>query len=397
MATLPTLDTRYPALIFKADRVPFSHGALGIARTLGTLGVPVYAIVEDAYTPLAFSRYVTKAFVWKNWPGDRDLFVKAILTIGKTIGQPTVLIPMDDLSAIFVAESEASLSQLFIFPHPPPNLPRLLANKASFYALCGRIGIHCARSIVPSSADDIDEFIKHAGFPIVMKVAEQWRLKGYQYYNPKIIHNREMLFEIFRRVKYDELPPIVLQEYIAGEDWIYHGYCNSKIDLYLGFTGKKLLDYPVGAGSTALGLSYHNEELHSLNEAFLRAISYSGICDVDWRLDERDGQYKVLDCNPRVGLNFQMFENTAGIDVVRAQHLDTTGRRVNCVPMIQGRLFTVETLYLRSFLAGESRSRAMSEVSMKSIIIRRLAWWNWRDPLPFFVMSVRLALGILRN
>ena len=67
---------------------------------------------------------------------------------------------------------------------------------------------------------------------------------------------------------------------------------------------------------------------------------------MDWRLDKRDGQYKILDCNPRIGLNFRMFENdTAGIDVVRAQHLSLTGRSLDRAPMVQGHLLTVELLY----------------------------------------------------
>src|ERR1700690_77343 len=68
MAISPSLDTRFPALILKASRDFIHHGALGVARTLGRLDVPVYAVVEDAYTPLATSRYLTKAFVWKSWP-----------------------------------------------------------------------------------------------------------------------------------------------------------------------------------------------------------------------------------------------------------------------------------------------------------------------------------------
>ena len=52
---------------------------------------------------------------------------------------------------------------------------------------------------------------------------------------------------------------------------------------------------------------------------------------MDWRRDERDGKYKILDCNPRVGQNFRMFENAAEIDVVRAQHLDLSGRPIDDV------------------------------------------------------------------
>jgi len=75
---LPNLDTRYPALILKTSRSVIHHGALAVARTLARLGVPVYAVVEDAYTPLGVSRYLTKAFVWESCPADPESFVKAL-------------------------------------------------------------------------------------------------------------------------------------------------------------------------------------------------------------------------------------------------------------------------------------------------------------------------------
>ena len=79
---------------------------------------------------------------------------------------------------------------------------------------------------------------------------------------------------------------------------------------------------------------------------------------MDWRQDKRDGQYKILDCNPRVGMNFRMFENSAAIDVVRAQHLNLTGRSID-LQMIEGRLFTVEPYYLLSYIRGGRRSRGI--------------------------------------
>lgn len=395
MARSPKLDTKYSVLVFKASRDPMNYGAVGIARSLGRLGVPVYALVEDAYTPLATSRYIKRAFVWETWPADRDAFVNAISTIGATIGAPIVLFPIDDLAAISVAENAPALVGRFLLPQLPAALPRQMANKATFYVLCREMGIPCARSVVPRCFDDVRQFIDHTAFPIVMKAAEQWSLVGNKLYT-RVIENRETLLEIYKLVQSEERSPMILQEYIPGEDWIYHGYSNHGTGLNLGFTGRKLLDYPKGAGSTALGISLHNEALCGEAETLLRAIGYSGICDLDWRRDKRDGQYRILDCNPRIGLNFQMFENTAGIDVVRALHLDLTGRKMDQAPMIEGRLFVAEHLYLRSVLRGERPSVLTTEPSAPPLIItRKLAWWSIDDPLPFVVMGMRVIFAAI--
>ena len=393
MAVLPSLDTTQPVLIFKTSRSPTHHGALAIARSLGRLGIPVYAIVEDAYTPLARSRYLTKAFVVKQWARDSEAFLSAMSTIASAINRQTIVIPLDDLSAVFVAENANTLSQSFLFPKLPQNLPRQLANKASFYSLCAEIGIPCAQSVAPLCLDNVREFIERAAFPVVMKAAEQWHLLNNKF-NVKVIHSREAALALCDQIEFQGNPQVVLQEYIPGSDWIYHGYCNSNSGLYVSFTGKKLLDYPPGTGATAVGLSFRNDKIRALSEELLRAVSYSGISDIDWRQDDRDGQFKILDCNPRIGMNFRMFEDGAGIDVVRAEHLDLTGRKFEDHQMVEGRSLIVEPYYVLSYVRG-GRTTANAEVDKAGS--RELAWWSSDDKIPFLLMSVRVLLDSTRR
>ena len=394
---LPSLDANYPALILKMSRGVIHHGALAVARTLGRAGLPVYAVVDDAFTPLAMTRYLKKAFVWDSYPDDPESFVKAMSEIGKFIARPTIVIPMDDLSAVFVAENAASLAPWFIVPRVPPDLPHRLANKACLHALCAEIGIPSARTIFPHALEDVRAFAAETKFPVLVKGAEQWvPLKDMS--SARLIQTPEQLFTFCENCNYEASRPLIVQEYIPGDDWISHGYYNSPKNISVTFTGRKLRSYPSDAGSTALGLSIANEELRLVSEKLLHAVGYSGIIDMDWRKDERDGQYKLLDCNPRVGQNFRMFENTDGIDVVRAQHLDLSGRRVDNAAPVDGRLFSVESFYvlalLRRLPRGASKEDATKYLPAKS---RERAWWSSDDPIPAIAMSARLFLGLLRR
>ena len=46
-------DQRVPVLILKLGQYPLDSGGLAAVRTLGRLGIPVYAITEDPVTPAA--------------------------------------------------------------------------------------------------------------------------------------------------------------------------------------------------------------------------------------------------------------------------------------------------------------------------------------------------------
>ena len=389
---LPSLDSKYPVLILKMSRGVIHHGALAVARTLGRLGVPVYAVVEDAYTPLAMTRYLTKAFVWDSCPTDPESFVRAMSSIGESIARPAIIIPMDDLSAVFVAENAASLAPWFIMPRVQPQLPHQLANKACLHTLCAEIGIPSARSVIPHSIDDLRAFTEGAKFPVVVKAAEQW-LPLKDRFSTIVLQTPGQLFKFYEDYNYEAGQRLIIQEYIPGDDWICHGYYNSEKNTSLTFTGRKLRAYPTDAGSTALGVSVDNEALRCASEKLLKAVAYSGIIDMDWRKDDRDGQYKILDCNPRVGMNFRMFENSAGIDVVRAQHLDLSGRRFENAAPIEGRLFIVESFYVLGFLRRMFRRTAKQDAGKhlprKG---RELAWWSGDDPVPFLIMSLRLFM-----
>jgi len=382
---LRDLDTSCPILILKANRGVVHHGSVGVCRTLGRLGVSVYAIVDDGHAPLANSRYITKSFVWHRWPATPDAFLRAVSAVAGVIGRPAVLFPMDDLSAITVAENAKALAKWFLLPRLPSHLPRQLANKAVCYSLCSRAGIPAPRSLIAMSIEDVLQFAEDSGLPIVLKAIDQWQLIAGRF-SVKIIKNPKELSG-FSNYFRDDFQPMLLQEYIPGEDWIAHGYYNIDEHLLVTFTGKKLLAYPADAGSTAMGLSLNNETLRCQAEKFLKAVGYSGIIDMDWRKDERDGQYKMFDCNPRVGNNFRMFENTGAIDVVRSMYLDLTCQRIDRAPMIEGKLFIAESFCSQSFFRGQQRRAMRPDIS---IVRREFAWWSGDDIQPFMMMTVRL-------
>ena len=74
----------------------------------------------------------------------------------------------------------------------------------------------------------------------------------------------------------------------------------------------------------------------------MKAAGYQGIVDMDFRYDARDGQYKLLDVNPRIGSTFRLFVSEDGMDVARALYLDLTRQPVPPARLAEGRKWVVE-------------------------------------------------------
>jgi len=260
-----------------------------------------------------------------------------------------------------------------------------MAEKQRLYALAPSIGVACPRTVVPRSMCDVEAFASDATFPIFVKSSSAW-LKSAS--KTMMVRSRRELADTYRRASMEQPANLILQEHIpSGEDWFFHGYCNSKSECLASFTGKKLRSYPPHAGFTTVGLAAANERLRDRTEALLKAVGYSGIVDIDYRLDPRDGRYKILDFNPRIGAQFGLFINRDGIDVARALYLDLTGERVSPTAQIDGRVFVVEPYEMLSGLRLWWRGELSLREWRRSLRgTKEFAWFRWNDPVPFVLM-----------
>lgn len=386
-------DRDVPGLIVKFGDYPLHHGGVGAIRSLGRLGVPMYAITEDAYTPAASSRYLTRAFVWPTTGAEEPArLVEGLLRIGRRIGRPAVLIPTDEEAAVLIAEHQGELAGSFLFPPVDPALPRRLASKQGLHELCAEHGVVSPPAAFPESYQEVAAFADTARFPVVAKNREAFvRRRRPAVGGTTRIATREHLLALAR--DWGERPGVILQEYLPreqAEDWIVHACFDADSAPLALFTGVKVRSWPPHAGMTAHAYVVDNPELADLAARFVKRIGFSGVIDLDLRFDRRDGQYKLLDFNPRTGAQFRLFENESGVDVVRALHLNLTGRPVPAGEQRAGHRYVVENIDLPALLAyrrsGYTTPHAPARASGTE-----LAWLAGDDPLPFLTMLARFV------
>ena len=355
----------------------------------------MYAVSEDRFVPYAFSRFLSGQMLMPTTGREEPtLLLQELSRIAQQLGSKSILLPTDDEAAVFVAEQATGLCDNFILPTIEPGLPRMLASKRGLSRLCAQHDVAIPATHFARSVEDVLAFARTAQFPIVIKNSEPWvRITVPAVKATTIVESREVLVSLASTWTSD--PQVILQEYIPkayAEDWIFHAYFDKTSNPLVAFTGLKQQSWPPYAGVTTAAIALPNAGLATIATAFCRAIGYRGVADMDWRLDRRDGRYKLLDFNPRVGANFRLFVSESEIDVVRAQHLDLTGRSVPIAPQVFGRRLIVENLYLASRLL-----RGVDQAVKRAHPLGRteFAWFVADDPLPFLVMGLRFGGQVL--
>lgn len=387
------VDASTPTVVLKFDPNVMHHGGLGVIRSLGRAGVPVYAVHEDLLAPAAGSRYLRGRVLWRPDPADVDRVLAGLARLAEIIGRPAVLIPTDDAGAIFLAEHGRELRPDFLFPDLPAGLPRRLAGKHSLHEVCREFGVASPLTALPGSVRQARTFAQAAGYPVIAKLTAPWRAHG-SLRSTQVVADQPELDRV-----YDACgragASLMLQEFVPGgqgHDWFFHGYCDANSSCRPAFTGVKVRSYPSGAGLTSFGRSAPNDALRSQVTGLLTRLGYRGLLDLDIRLDGRDGRYHLLDFNPRLGAQFRVFRDTAGTDVALAAYLDLTGQPIPPADQVDGRSLVVENYdpvsALGRWRAGELQWRRWLAS------VRAADEWAWfaRDDLrPFGLMCMRMS------
>ena len=110
------VNTKTPIVIFGLSRGVFHHGALGIARSAGRLGIPVHRICRESWAPARLSRYSRS---WSRIPEDATpAEILDFLHASAAAWGRALLIPIDDAASVFVDERGESLEQDFLLSAP---------------------------------------------------------------------------------------------------------------------------------------------------------------------------------------------------------------------------------------------------------------------------------------
>jgi D-aspartate ligase len=304
------------------------YQGLGIVRSLGRRGVPV-CIIDDENSIARFSRYATHALRVKELR-DQQACVETLLRVGREMSlQGWVLYPTREETVAALARNREELSQHFRVPTPSWNTIEKAWDKRCSYKTAQELGIPTPRTWACHDASDLERI--EGDPPFAVKPA----IKEHFFYATKAkawrANSRAELRDLFNLAnQHIACEEVLVQELIPGDGSKQFGYCAffKGGQAVASMVVQRVRQHPPEFGRASTYVQTVDlPVLESLSERFLRGINYYGLVEVEYKLDDRTQEFKLLDVNARTW-GYHSLGAAAGVDFPYLLFADQVGSPV---------------------------------------------------------------------
>lgn len=277
-----------------------AHGSLAVARSLGRHGIPVW-FVTSSHPIARYSRYTTRNFRWSgpNAAGALNFLLHLAVRHGL---DGWMLIAGGDEEMRLVARHRAELSRSFHVTTPDWNTARWAYDKRLTYQRAATLGIDCPQSFYPRSRQEAEQL--ECRFPVILKPAVRERNNAFTQAKAWQANERAALLSNYdRAAELVGAEAVIVQELIPGDgstQFSYAGVWGHGTPV-AALVARRARQYPINFGVTSTFVeTVEQPEVEDAACRFLRSLDFCGPVEVEFKLDRRDGRFKLLDVNARV-------------------------------------------------------------------------------------------------
>ena len=301
---------------------------LSNCRSLGEAGIPVY-VVDKNRCIAAHSKYCRKFFRCPDY-GTGEFADFLIEIAQKEQIQDWVLIPSNDHAVMTLSKHKSSLENYFKVITPGWEVIQNIYDKSRLLKIAESEDVP-----IPTTHyfedEDINEGIDiELSFPVLTK--GRFGLSFYKATGKKafLAHDEvdleEQLNEIENVLPLDEA---FTQELIpadgANKTISYTAFCIDG-EIKTHWAGVKIREHPLQFGTATFTKSIRADECHRQSKPLLKALNYSGVCEVEYLQDPRTGEYKLLEINARTWLWVELAK-ACGVDYAKLMYEYASGKQ----------------------------------------------------------------------
>src|SRR5437899_11154027 len=274
---------------------------LSIARSLGRHGIPVWVTTPANIRLASCSRYTQRTLPWLT--GDGQAQAAYLLELAERYQlDGWVLFPTSDESAALLSKFHTVLSRRFRVSTPTWDSLRWAYDKRLTYQIALSQGVDYPLTFYPATEHDLNAI--NCTFPAILKPATHASVNRFTAEKAWRVENRGELLARYREAR--EMIPaelILVQELIPGGgefQFSYAALCRDGKPL-ASLTARRTRQYPIDFGySSSFVETLDVPGVVEPSRRLLAAMRYTGLVEVEFKLDAPNGGYKLLDINPRL-------------------------------------------------------------------------------------------------
>ena len=284
------------AIVIGAD-----YRGLTLARSLGRRDIPVWVLAGEQL--LAFSsRYASRRLRWPEF-ADEDTQCEYLSTLASRHGlEGWVLIPTSDEHAALQSRRREELLKCYRFAASPWEIFRTTYDKRLSYQFADSVGIPCPATRYLQDEGEVNGL--DCTYPALLKPAIKNTVTPFTHDKAWRVENKAELVRAYRVAsRMVEPSTILIQELITGDGENQFSFGALCLDgqVLASVVARRRRQYPIDFGrSSSFVESIAEPEIESAARRLLGALRYTGLIEVEFKRDLRDGKYKLLDLNPRV-------------------------------------------------------------------------------------------------
>ncbi|MCP4610596.1 MAG: hypothetical protein GY845_17950 [Planctomycetes bacterium] len=343
---------------------------LGITRSLGRLGIDVYGVDWNQHEVGFSSKFCKKKLVYSDPVANPKKCVDELVELGRGLDEKAVLIPAADCYVTLISKFAATLSDYFLFNIPESPIVEIIVDKKKQYKIAEQLGIPVPKTFSPTSIDELIGLEESLNYPLVVKgtISHQWVSE---------FGEKAFIVDCFDELKrYYTLASsksigIVVQEIILGPNSNHFKVCayySRQRELLGIFSTQKTRQFPIDFGVGSYMTSSNLPELIALGQGLFEGMGYTGMGSIEFKKDERDGKFKLIELNPRFWQqNIQA--TCAGVNFPYINYLDCIGAKTEPHLSFRDNICWLDvTQDFRSFLANRKRRETSFSEWFKSIL-----------------------------
>lgn len=344
------------------------RATLAVVRALGLGGIPVVVGSTSATSLAGSSRYCTRRVCYRS-PRDRGAEFQADIFDEMRNGRHRLLIPMTDITMRLVARMREALAPLVQMTIPSEHQIELAQDKRHVLLLAQQLGIGFPNTWMLDPDENLTQVALTAEYPVVIKPRFSWwpQKGGWVSGNVQYVHNPGELTANYHE-SHHLIPEPLVQEKIEGEGrgvflLMWRG------ELKAAFCHRRLREKPPWGGVSVYRESIPlDEKLVKKSVALMQAIGWEGPAMLEFKVDTRDGEAKLMEVNGRFWGSLQLAVD-AGINFPLMLYRLSNGEDLACQldyrPGVKSRwlLGDLDHLLIRLTRSGESNGYSKNDVS----------------------------------